>query len=129
MSRPNLWLSAPGTYRYRVDFRFVDISGKLLRTKSWELRQDPQEETRVYTLQANAKWVAVQPKLVELGCNYVGITAVVADLEGELHTTSLPIQPPEIWHAQLAAFPISFGITLSAGGIKFTLHTAKPKIS
>jgi len=127
LNKPKLWLSGPGSYTYRVVFHFVDEAGKSLQTRTWELRKEPHEAPRVYMLQARAKLVAAKPTLEELGHNYVSLTTVVVELEGELRASSLPASPETIWHEQLAAFPLTLGVVLGDGGLTFTLHTAKPK--
>jgi hypothetical protein len=127
MKKPTLWLSTPGSYHYRVDFRFIDASGKLLKTRTWELKKQPHAESKIYLLQASAKLVSGKPVLEELGMNFVALTVVVAELEGELRTTSLAADRGDLVYQQMAAFPLSFGVLLSHEGLKFSLYTAKAK--
>lgn len=61
MTRPKLFLLGPSHYTYRVEYRFVDSSGELLKSKTWELYREQHEGPQVLLLLAGAKvagWVS-----------------------------------------------------------------------
>jgi hypothetical protein len=127
MAKPKLYLLGPGRYAYRVDFRFVSPEGKLLRSKTWEIRREGDEEPRVQLLQANAKLLGDKPKLDELGPNYVAITVAVDAVAGGLATAVLMGLQPEPFHRQVAAFPLTISIIVGPDGLNFSLYTAAKK--
>ena len=127
MARPKLYLLGPGRYSYRVEFRFVDTAGTLLKSKTWFLHREQHEEPRALLLQANAKLAGEKPKLEELRPNYVAITTVVSSLQGELSTSVFAGFQPAAVEQQVAAFPITLSVLMTHDGLGFSLYTATPK--
>ena len=127
MARPRLFLLEPGHYAYRVDIRFVDVAGNLLKTKTWELRKKPDQPHQVVLLQANAKLVGKVPELKELGENYVALTVEVESLQGELGTSAFSGVQLEAVSQQMAAFPLTLCVIVAHDGLSFSCYTATPK--
>jgi hypothetical protein len=127
MARPKLWLLVPNHYTYRVEYRFVDSSGKLINSKTWELHHERGEKPKAILLQANARLIGDKPRLEEVGKNYVTITVTVASLEGELKTSVFSGFPRELVNRQLVAYPLTLGIVMGLDGLSFSLFTAASK--
>jgi hypothetical protein len=127
MLRPKLYLLGPGQYSYRVDFRFVDADGNLLRSKTWELHHEQHEKPQALLLQIDARLVGGKPELQELGANYVGITTTIAAMRGDLSISTFAGFRPDAVSQQVAAFPLTLGVVLDHDGLSFSLFTAKPK--
>jgi hypothetical protein len=130
MKKPKVWLLEPNRYSYRVLFNFVDPAGKLLKSKTWQLHKEQAEPPRILLLQAHATLAdrAIKPELKELGPNYVQVTTVVAEFEGELFPIVFEgFDQREKIKAQLAEFPLSLALVLENSGIHFTLHIATPR--
>ena len=127
MARPRLFLLGPGNYAYRVDIRFVNVAGNLLKTKTWELRKKPDQPHQVVLLQANAKLVGKVPELKELGENYVALTVTVESLQGDLSTCVFKGFQPEAVNQQLATFSLTLSVVMSHDGLNFSCYTACPK--
>ena len=127
MARPKLWLLECGGYAYRIEFHFVDLSGKLLRSKTWQVHHAQREPPRVLLLQAWAKLADGHPRLEELGANYVRLTTAVAFLEGDLATAAFTGYQPGKINQQIAAFPLSLGVVLTNDSINFSLCIANPQ--
>ena len=127
MRKPKVWLLEPDRYSYRVLFNFVNPIGKLIKTKTWQLHKERDEPAKIFLLQAHATLAdrAVKPALIELARNYVQVTTIVSELEGELHPMVFTgFHQREKIKEQLAAFPLSMALVLENSGIHFTLHIA-----
>ena len=129
MNKPKVWLLEPDRYSYRVLFNFVDPTGKLLKTKTWQLHKERGEPPKIFLLQTHATLAdrAKKPALKELARNYVEVTTIVLKLEGELHPMVFAgFHQREKIKEQLAEFPLSMALVLENSGIHFTLHLAPP---
>jgi hypothetical protein len=127
MAKPKIFLLGPSRYAYRLEIRFVNADGKLLKFETWEIRQEPDEKHRVLLLHANARLLGDKPRLEELGQNYVAITVAVAALEGELSTGVLVGFQPEPLNQRIAAFPLTVTVIVAQDGLSFSLYTANQK--
>jgi hypothetical protein len=127
MARPRLFLLGPGHYAYRVDIRFVNGAGNLLKTKTWELRKKADQPHQVVLLQANAKLVGKVPELKELGENYVALTVTVESLQGELSTSAFVGFQPDSVNQRVATFPLTLCVIVAPEGLNFSCYTATPK--
>ena len=130
MKKPKVWLLEPDRYSYRVLFNFVDPAGKLLKTKTWQIQKESAEPSKVMLLQVNARMAdnKRKPELKELAPNYVQITTVVSEIEGELFPIAFAgFDKADQINEQLAAFPLTMALVLENSGIHFTLHIATPR--
>lgn len=122
------WNLMPNSFGYRVEFRFVNEAGTLLKSKTWELRREPTTPAKALLLQTNAKPLSMRPTMQELCVGYVCITTKVSEIDGDLVTTSFDgLHDPDKVNRQLSAFPLTIGVVLDADGLHFTLHTSTPK--
>ena len=127
MTRPILWTARPNEYVFRIEFQFVDVTGALLKAKTWELRQMPADPPRAILLQAPAKLASSTPAYEELGRNFYRITTKVTSLTGELTITNLLGFKPEDIQRQLAEFPVSVGLIIDQTGLQLSLHVTTTK--
>ena len=126
--KPKIWMLGPDRYQYRVEFHFVDLSGTLLRTKTWELIRETEDPPKVLLLQANAKVASTVPAMKELGVNYVRITVSVSEMTGELVTTTFTnAETKDEVNQKLAAFPVTLGVVLENKGLQFSMHVTSVK--
>jgi len=111
---------------YRIEFRFKNAVGALLKTKSWELRREKTSPAKALLLQCNASLLATKPTMEVLGPNYVAITTAVSEISGELSTTTFDgFHDMGKINKQINAFPLTLGIVLDSSGLHFTLHSTK----
>jgi len=111
---------------YRVEFRFVNEVGALVKIKTWELRREKTSPAKVMLLQCDAKLLSAKPTMEVLGPNYVAITATVSEITGELAATTFSgFHDMDKINRQINSFPLTFGIVLDSSGLHFTLHSTK----
>lgn len=111
---------------YRVEFRFQNEDGTLLKTKTWELRREKTSPAKAMLLQCDAKLLSAKPTMEVLGPNYVAITTAVSEISGELSTTTFDgFHDMDKINRQVNAFPLTLGIVLDSSGLHFTLHTTR----
>ena len=123
------WKLMPDHFGYRVEFKFVNGAGTLLKSKTWELRRERTTPARTFLLQANAKLLPAKPTIEELGENYVAITTAVSEIDGELATKTFDgFHTPDLINRQIAMFSFTLGVVLDSRGLHLTMHTASPKI-
>jgi hypothetical protein len=120
------WNLMPNSFGYRVEFRFVNEAGTLLKSKTWELRRERTTPAKALLLQTNAKPLSMKPKMEDLGAGYVAITTAVSEISGEFAITVFDgFGDPDKINRQLSAYPLTIGVVLDADGLHFTLHTTK----
>ena len=127
MTRPKLYMLGPGRYTYRMDIRFEDVAGNSVKTKTLSLHREVNDKPQVLLIQANAKLVGTEPKLEEIGRNYVAYTVEVSSLEGELCTTALSFSQLDDVNQQLAAYSLTFSVLMARDCLKLGLYTSRPK--
>ena len=111
---------------YRVEFRFKNEAGTLLKTKTWELRREKTAPAKAMLLQCNARLLSTKPRMEVLGPNYVAITTAVSEIIGELSSTTFDgFHEIAKINRQINAFPLTLGIVLDSSGLHFTLHSTK----
>ena len=113
---------------YRVEFRFKNEAGTLLKTKTWELRREKTSPAKAMLLQCNARLLAAKPTMEVLGPNYVAITTTVSEITGEFATKTFDgFHDMAKINRQISAFPLTLGIVLDSSGLHFTLHSTTSK--
>lgn len=113
---------------YRLEIHFVDEAGARLRSKTWALHREQSEPAKVILLQANATLTGKNPEMRVSGTSFVHLTIPVSEITGELSVSAFNTQfDPNQINQQIASFPVTLGIVLDAGGVHFSLLTAKPK--
>lgn len=127
MKPPMLWTLEPDQYQFRVEFRFADVRGNLLCTKTWELAHRHTDPLKTYLLQAQAVLVQRRPEIEQRGRNYYVITIIVERLRSDLHTSVFDAGQPEAVLNQMALLPLTVGIVADAGGLHFSLHATNNK--
>jgi hypothetical protein len=127
MKPPTLWTLDPDQYQFRVEFRFTDVRGNLLRSKTWELAHRHADPLKTYLLQAQAALVKRRPEIEHRGRNYYVITIIVEHLRSDLHTSVFNAGEPEAVLRQMALMPLTVGIVADAGGLHFSLHATNNK--
>jgi hypothetical protein len=111
---------------FRVEFRFKNEAGILLKTKTWELRREKTSPAKAMLLQCHARLLNKKPTMEMLGSNYVVITTFVSEINGELATTTFDgFHDMDKINRQVNAFPISLGVVLDSSGLHFSLHSTK----
>ena len=111
---------------FRVEFRFKNEAGTLVKTKTWELRREKTSLAKAMLLQCHAKLLNAKPTMEVLGPNYVAITTSVSEIFGELATTTFDgFHDMDKINRQINAFPLTLGIVLDSAGLHFTLHSTK----
>jgi len=128
MKKPIIWVFGTGDYSYRVQFDFVDDSGKLLKTKTWEVKRKKDQPPQVIFLQAAARVRAQKPKWEDVARNFIKITILVETLTGELTATTFNgfLDQGEM-HEILAKAPLTISAVIEAAGVHLSLYTAKAK--
>ena len=129
MNRPSVWLLESGDYQLRIEFRFVNQAGVLLKTKSWELTHQRTEPAKVILLQLNATLLAATPRIQQLNPNYFLITTLVDGVHGDFTICTFKDLPSEQLIQQLTAFAMTFSLRLEPDAIHLNLHTTQPNPS
>ena len=130
MKQPRLWTLESGEYNYRVQFDFVDGSGKLLKTKTWQVNREKDDPPQVLFLQATAQIGTQKPEWKDVKTNFVKLTIPVETLVGDLKTTSFQgfIDENQV-NQVLASAPLTMGVVVDGSGVHFTMHIARIKNS
>ena len=128
MKKPIIWVFGTGDYSYRVQFDFVDASGTLLKTKTWEVKRQKDQSPQVLFLQAAAQVRAQKPDWEDVAINFLKITIPVESLTGELTTTSFAgFLDQGDMHQILAAAPLTISAVVEDSGVHLSLYTARIK--
>jgi hypothetical protein len=115
-----------GEFDCRVEFQFTDQNGICLKSKSWEVIRRWPDAPRIHLVQFRAE-LAAMPDFTEVSPNYYLVKVATHNLKGDLLTTTFRDGQQEQLQQQIAEFPLSFVITISANGLNFKLFTATPR--
>jgi hypothetical protein len=122
------WSLEPAGYAFRVQFEFVDGSGKLLQSKTWELRREKHDPARALLLQADAKLLSTNPEMTQSLDNFIRIKVVVRELSGNLVIKTFTcFDQPETIQSQIARYPLTLSIVLDPGGLHVSMFTASQR--
>jgi hypothetical protein len=128
MKNPRLWVLEPGQYKFRIEFRFVDESGELLRLKTWDLHRNNTDPPKTLLLQAKARLAGGRPQMKELKPNFWAITTMVCGMEDEPCSACFTgLLGTRQYHQLLAAAPLTLTLLMDNSGLHLALHTAEPK--
>ena len=123
MKKPSIWLLEADHFHLRLEFRFVNGAGFLLRTKSWELSHKQSDPAKMVLLQLNANLLATTPRVLKLLRNYYLVTAMVDDFQGDFTISTFRDVASDKVAQQIAAFPLTFGLRLERDAIHLNFHT------
>ena len=120
------WDLEQNNLAFRIEFHFKNEAGALLKSKTWELRRKKTMPAKALLLQCQGRLSTTKPMLEVIGPNFVCVTTVVAEINGELATTIFDgFDDMDKINQQINAFPISLGVVLDSSGLHFTLHSTK----
>lgn len=127
MKKPSIWLLEADHFHLRLEFRFVNRAGFLLRTKSWELSHKQSDPAKLVLLQINASLITPPTRVMKLRRNYYLITAMVDDFKGDFTISTFRDLASDKVAQQIAAFPLTFGLRMERDAIHLNFHsTTKP---
>jgi len=113
---------------FRVEFRFENEVGALVRNKTWELRRERSSPAKALLLQAHGTLLSEKATMEEVRAGYVRITTKVSEINGDLGATAFDgFHDPDKINKQIASFPITIGVVLDSTGLHFTLHSSTKK--